>query len=270
TTTMGKRRDEIFPKRNELECLSMPPPLAVCGLDIVDAFEPREQERERWVRCLERERERARETEEGENEDDISSTNQDSNSGFYSYKIMSWGGSGARLKEAVVSKMEWVKCIWNDLWIGDSCFRYKFPRLYALDINKECTVADKMVASFTSSFRREVRGGAESLQLTQILDLLGTVILSNMEDRWIWDLNGDGEFCVKDVRNLLDATFLPKADSPTRWIQLRSHTFSLQMVEFGLDSYIYWPSWIKALRMNSKSKSVLEGVFYTLVEYLEL
>ncbi|GKA39338.1 RNA-directed DNA polymerase, eukaryota [Tanacetum coccineum] len=108
---------------------------------------------------------------------------------------------------------------WNDLWIGDSCFRYKFPRLYALDINKECTVADKMVASFTSSFRREVRGGAESLQLTQILDLLGTVILSNMEDRWIWDLNGDGEFCVKDVRNLLDVTFLPKADSPTRWIK---------------------------------------------------
>ncbi|GJT69456.1 RNA-directed DNA polymerase, eukaryota [Tanacetum coccineum] len=76
---------------------------------------------------------------------------------------------------------------WNDLWIGDSCFRYKFPRLYALDINKECTVADKMVASFTSSFRREVRGGAESLQLTQILDLLGTVILSNMEDRWELD-----------------------------------------------------------------------------------
>ncbi|GJR71510.1 RNA-directed DNA polymerase, eukaryota [Tanacetum coccineum] len=36
---------------------------------------------------------------------------------------------------------------------------------------------------------------------------------------WIWDLNGDGEFCVKDVRNLLDVTFLPKADSPTRWIK---------------------------------------------------
>ncbi|GKF31857.1 hypothetical protein Tco_0101655 [Tanacetum coccineum] len=53
---------------------------------------------------------------------------------------------------------------WNDLWIGDSCFRYKFPRLYALDINKECTVANKKVASFTSSFRREVREEAESLQ----------------------------------------------------------------------------------------------------------
>ena len=40
TTTMGKRRDEIFPQGNELECLSMPPPFAVCGLDIVGAFEP--------------------------------------------------------------------------------------------------------------------------------------------------------------------------------------------------------------------------------------
>ncbi|GJR07870.1 RNA-directed DNA polymerase, eukaryota [Tanacetum coccineum] len=45
------------------------------------------------------------------------------------------------------------------------------------------------------------------------------LILSNMEDRWIWDLNGDGGFCVKEVRNLLDVTFLPKTDSPTRWIK---------------------------------------------------
>ncbi|GJR12762.1 RNA-directed DNA polymerase, eukaryota [Tanacetum coccineum] len=179
-----------------------------------------------------------------------------------------------------------------------------------------------MVASFTSSFRREVRGGAESLQLTQILDLLGTVILSNMEDRWIWDLNGDGEFCVKDVRNLLDATFLPKADSPTRWIKtipIKVNIFAWKvsldrlptrsnlarrgvlvpsssclicnvsdedlahllfrcdlaievtrlvyrwwnLVWIPLDSYISWLSWIKALRMNSRSKSVLEGVFYT-------
>ncbi|GJW63896.1 RNA-directed DNA polymerase, eukaryota [Tanacetum coccineum] len=35
----------------------------------------------------------------------------------------------------------------------------------------------------------------------------------------IRDLNGDGVFRVKDVRNLLDETFLPKADTPTRWIK---------------------------------------------------
>ncbi|GJS67004.1 retrovirus-related pol polyprotein from transposon TNT 1-94 [Tanacetum coccineum] len=35
------------------------------------------------------------------------------------------------------------------------------------------------------------------------------------------------------------------------------------LVWIPLDSYISWLSWIKALRMNSRSKSVLEGIFYT-------
>ncbi|GJW35756.1 RNA-directed DNA polymerase, eukaryota, partial [Tanacetum coccineum] len=128
----------------------------------------------------------------------------------------------------------------------------------------------------------------------------------------------DGEFCVKDVRNLLDVTFLPKADSPTRWIKtipIKVNIFAWKvsldrlptrsnlarmgvlvpsssclicnvsdedlahllfrcdlaievtrlvyrwwnLVWIPLDSYISWLSWIKALRMNSRSKSVLEG-----------
>nr|GEV95460.1 RNA-directed DNA polymerase, eukaryota [Tanacetum cinerariifolium] len=40
-----------------------------------------------------------------------------------------------------------------------------------------------------------------------------------MEDRWFFDLNGDGRFCVKDVRCLLDDVFLPKAEVPTWWIK---------------------------------------------------
>nr|GEV07017.1 RNA-directed DNA polymerase, eukaryota [Tanacetum cinerariifolium] len=108
---------------------------------------------------------------------------------------------------------------WNDLWIGYAHLRYMFPRLYELDSNKECTVADKMNAPLTSSFRRTVRGGAESLQLAHLLDLLGPVILSNMEDRWIWDMNGDGVYRVKDVHIFLDEVFLPNDAIPTRWIK---------------------------------------------------
>nr|GEY63244.1 RNA-directed DNA polymerase, eukaryota [Tanacetum cinerariifolium] len=33
------------------------------------------------------------------------------------------------------------------------------------------------------------------------------------------DLNGDGVFRVKDVRNLLDEFFLPRVDVPTRWVK---------------------------------------------------
>nr|GEZ80395.1 RNA-directed DNA polymerase, eukaryota [Tanacetum cinerariifolium] len=52
--------------------------------------------------------------------------------------------------------------------------------------------------------------------LAHLLDLLGSVILSNMEDRWIWYMNGDGVFRVKDVRILLDEVFLPNNATPTR------------------------------------------------------
>nr|GEZ04539.1 RNA-directed DNA polymerase, eukaryota [Tanacetum cinerariifolium] len=103
--------------------------------------------------------------------------------------------------------------------IGDTQLKFLFPRLYALESIKESSVANKLQAHIASSFRRAVRGGVETQQLNHLLDLLGSVILSNMEDRWVWDLNGDGVFRVKDAHNLLDETFLPKDDVTTRWIK---------------------------------------------------
>nr|GFA55635.1 RNA-directed DNA polymerase, eukaryota, reverse transcriptase zinc-binding domain protein [Tanacetum cinerariifolium] len=108
---------------------------------------------------------------------------------------------------------------WHDQWLGDSCLRLSYPRLFALKNNKVCTVAAKMSASFVSSLRRDVRGGEESAQLSWIFDLLDTVVLSNMGDRRFWDLNGDGCFRVKDVRRMLDDMLLPKSDVPSRWVK---------------------------------------------------
>ncbi|GKB42503.1 hypothetical protein Tco_0887445 [Tanacetum coccineum] len=48
-----------------------------------------------------------------------------------------------------------------------------------------------------------IRGGIEEQQLEHLVALLYSVILSNSNDRWVSDLNGDGVFRVKDVRNLL-------------------------------------------------------------------
>ncbi|GJY64730.1 RNA-directed DNA polymerase, eukaryota [Tanacetum coccineum] len=108
---------------------------------------------------------------------------------------------------------------WNDCWIGDSMLKHLFPRLFALETIKDISVADKFRVPITCSFRRPVRGGLEAQQLDHLMGLIESTLLSNSEDRWVWDLNGDGVFRVKDVRNLLDETFLPKADTPTRWIK---------------------------------------------------
>ncbi|GJX99603.1 hypothetical protein Tco_0356622, partial [Tanacetum coccineum] len=45
------------------------------------------------------------------------------------------------------------------------------------------------------------------------------VILSSADDRWVWELNGEGIFNVKDARQFLDDFFLPKDPIATRWIK---------------------------------------------------
>ncbi|GKA44017.1 RNA-directed DNA polymerase, eukaryota, partial [Tanacetum coccineum] len=108
---------------------------------------------------------------------------------------------------------------WSDVWLGDQQLRYMFPRIYALEENKECSVAVKLQGDVEFSLRRQVRGGVEAQQLVQLQDLIGSSVLVNTEDKWFWDLNGNGVFCVKDVRKLLDESFLPKEATATRWIK---------------------------------------------------
>ncbi|GKC56846.1 RNA-directed DNA polymerase, eukaryota, partial [Tanacetum coccineum] len=124
---------------------------------------------------------------------------------------------------------------WNDVWIGDVKLRLRFPRVFALETNKVCSVASKFQDSIVSSFRRQVRGGAENSQFAQLQELVGPTILSNSADRWYWDLNGCGEFCVKDVRNLLDAHFLPKEDHATRWVKLVPSKINVLAWKVSLD-----------------------------------
>ncbi|GJV02090.1 RNA-directed DNA polymerase, eukaryota [Tanacetum coccineum] len=109
---------------------------------------------------------------------------------------------------------------WKDMWLGNSRLCMEYPRLFALENDKECKVATKLHGPFESSFRRNVRGGIESSQLSHILGDLESVVLSNAEDRWVWDLNGEGSFRVKDARSLIDEFLLPNSNTETRWVKV--------------------------------------------------
>ncbi|GJY97028.1 RNA-directed DNA polymerase, eukaryota [Tanacetum coccineum] len=210
---------------------------------------------------------------------------------------------------------------WRDTWFGDVPFCSLFPRLYALENEKDSTVAVKMQDSIALSFRRSVRGGAETQQLESLQDLIGSKVLSNVQDRWVWDLNGEGNFCVKDARDLLDEVFLPKENVVTRWIKsipIKINVFAWKLhldripTRINLDrrgvqvpyilcpvcndahedtshlffscvvatdiarlicrwwnltwipvgSYSDWLAWFNTIRLGSKIKGILEGVFY--------
>nr|GEW96652.1 RNA-directed DNA polymerase, eukaryota [Tanacetum cinerariifolium] len=88
---------------------------------------------------------------------------------------------------------------WYDNWICDKSLRDRFPRLFALEVEKEVLVTVKMGASVVDSFRRAVRDGTERHQMLRLNSMLESVSLSSAQDRWICDLSGDGEFRVKEI-----------------------------------------------------------------------
>ncbi|GJY57490.1 diacylglycerol O-acyltransferase 2D-like protein [Tanacetum coccineum] len=108
-----------------------------------------------------------------------------------------------------------------------------FPRLFALEEDKEVSVASKLgSSSVDSSFRRLIRDGIERQQWSDLSSLLESVILSPSKDRWLesvilspskdrWfcDLNGEGAFRVKDARSIIDDIFLPSSEVATRWVK---------------------------------------------------
>nr|GEZ47986.1 RNA-directed DNA polymerase, eukaryota [Tanacetum cinerariifolium] len=217
-------------------------------------------------------------------------------------------------------KITWVS--WSkDKRIGDNHLCHLFPHVYALETNKDCSVAEKLNGSVLDSFRRNASGGVEEHQPAQLRLLIDPVILSFSEDRWSWELNSDGVFHVKDIRRFLDEFFLLKVDVATRWIKyvpIKINVFawrvwldrlptrtnllrrnvsvpsllcptcfsSLEDISHllfkcslsvdvsrlicrwwdlswsPLVSYSEWLDWFKSIRLNSKFKDVLEGVFY--------
>nr|GEU79406.1 hypothetical protein [Tanacetum cinerariifolium] len=100
---------------------------------------------------------------------------------------------------------------WHDSWTSDMPFRDRFPRLFALELDKNISVAAKLGGSVVVSFRRNVRD--------DLFEILEAVSLSSDQDSWICDLSEDVEFHVKEVRNILDELILPSHLEPTRWVK---------------------------------------------------
>ncbi|GJY65153.1 ABC transporter G family member 32-like protein, partial [Tanacetum coccineum] len=78
---------------------------------------------------------------------------------------------------------------WLDKWFGDKPLMEIFPRLFALELDKEILVADKMKATLDLSFRRHVRNGSEHQRWEIIRSYgsgcgVGLWSLHNLKDIW--------------------------------------------------------------------------------------
>ncbi|GKB65591.1 hypothetical protein Tco_0921777 [Tanacetum coccineum] len=110
---------------------------------------------------------------------------------------------------------------WEDIWMDGSALKHRYPRLYALEMFKQISVAEKINHnSLVWSFRRAPRGGVEEEQQCLLQSRIGDFILPNIPDRWVCSLEASGEFSVKYVRSLIDDSLLLKEDVATRWVNV--------------------------------------------------
>nr|GEX84239.1 RNA-directed DNA polymerase, eukaryota, reverse transcriptase zinc-binding domain protein [Tanacetum cinerariifolium] len=99
------------------------------------------------------------------------------------------------------------------------CGSDKELRVYSLETVKNIYVASKLShEDMGSSLRRSPRGGAEQAQFSDMCAIVEGTFIAVMRDRWVWTLDGSGEFSVASVRRLLDDSLLPEVSSKTRWI----------------------------------------------------
>nr|GEV03953.1 nucleotide-binding alpha-beta plait domain-containing protein [Tanacetum cinerariifolium] len=109
---------------------------------------------------------------------------------------------------------------WDDNWIGGKVLMYSFPRIYALETEKEVTVNSKMSDTrLENSFRRSIKGGVEHVQFNELSDMLQSVSLMPYSDMWVWSLEGLGEFSVASIQNIIDDKRLLTVDTRTLWIK---------------------------------------------------
>ncbi|KAL4591545.1 hypothetical protein LXL04_004514 [Taraxacum kok-saghyz] len=96
--------------------------------------------------------------------------------------------------------------------------RGRFPRLFHLARNSDGVVRDFWLDNqWQMRWIRQVTGGVAAFQMAQLQDLLATVQVRDLPDKWRWELNGSLEFSVAAIRAHLDASTLPTGASPTRW-----------------------------------------------------
>ncbi|GKC82383.1 RNA-directed DNA polymerase, eukaryota, partial [Tanacetum coccineum] len=108
---------------------------------------------------------------------------------------------------------------WHESWTGNSPFKFQFPRLFRLSMNKDCLVSDCWNNGWHLDWVRNVSNGSNATQLAILQNTLSAFILNDSEDAWVWTVDSPS-FTVKSACCQIDRGFLPDDGPGTRWNNL--------------------------------------------------
>ncbi|GJY46340.1 putative RNA-directed DNA polymerase, eukaryota, reverse transcriptase zinc-binding domain protein [Tanacetum coccineum] len=174
---------------------------------------------------------------------------------------------------------------WNETWCGVCPFKDLFPRIYALEENKSCTVTQRLIIDdWSSVLRRLPRGEAESSQFHDLMEVVRQVTLSSSNDKWKWDLDTSG-FSVSSTRSYIDDHNLLGSSMSTRWsrfIPIKVNVLVWRLcldklptlmnldkkvvLDFPVISNIAeWFSWLDSAHLSKYARSSLERIASTML-----
>ncbi|GJX67953.1 hypothetical protein Tco_0303680 [Tanacetum coccineum] len=158
---------------------------------------------------------------------------------------------------------------WTDVWVGTRSLKERFPRVYAMEGNKQCMVSDRWVDdqwhwNWHRNMSERGRTGEQYIDMQQELHHLE---LSDREDTWKCSMKHDGSFTVACIRRHIDEKILHSGDSETRWnnivpIKIWKRIFrwiDMDQPTFEVIADVF--NWIDVVNVRQKARGVLEAIF---------
>ncbi|CAI9285631.1 unnamed protein product [Lactuca saligna] len=106
---------------------------------------------------------------------------------------------------------------WLDTWIGNIPLKDRFSRLFYLEQNRNCSIAERWEDGWYWLWNCNFETGALQSQFEDLLLLIRSFQPNLEEDDWCWELNGALNFNVNEVRKHIDNECLPDGTLVTRW-----------------------------------------------------
>ncbi|GJS53101.1 RNA-directed DNA polymerase, eukaryota, reverse transcriptase zinc-binding domain protein [Tanacetum coccineum] len=144
---------------------------------------------------------------------------------------------------------------WDDIWIGSKPLKLLFPRIYALDNIKDATICMKLnEPSLDNNFRRST----SSLSSRFIDDQR----LLTVDSKTLWIKSVPIKVNILAWKIKLEA--LPTRFNISRRVrQIARKICSWWDIEYSdVNSFTEWINWMASLRLQSKVKMMIQGVFF--------
>nr|GEW67336.1 hypothetical protein [Tanacetum cinerariifolium] len=96
---------------------------------------------------------------------------------------------------------------WEDIWCGNAPLRIQFPRVFYLDTDRNCSIANRVSSSnfnWSNVLRRDPRGGVESSQFEAFKLAIGNVVLTHQPNSWQWSPDVAVGYSMSLARALVD------------------------------------------------------------------